>query len=353
MKTVKTIIAFAAIVASFSSYATIRRVDANPANNAPFTTIQAAHDAATAGDTIQIAGAATSYAGASFTKQLVIIGPGYFLGENIDTQANKSPAKISTQFIFKTGSNGSFVMGLYFDLGSDCIDIEAGVNNLVIKRNYLRGDGAVRFNSTNGAAINNTTIQQNYFDSHPITYSYTVTNNNILLLNNYMEGSVSGINGSTLVVKHNIINTTENFAFNNSNQIANSTIQNNIIIITGGSPITGLGLANSFTNNLCNISLFGTANGNQEPVSMATVFEVDPATSNPSPFTTDSRWTLKAATSPALAAGASGEDCGIYGGTDPYVLSGLPSIPAIYELTAPTSASQSGGLNVTIKAKSH
>lgn len=330
----------------------IFRVDGNSANGAPYTTIQAAHDAAGIGDTIQIVGAASAYAGANITKQLVIIGPGYYLGENSQTQVNKSNARLSSALSLKAGSSGTFIMGLHFDISSNCIDIEGGLSNIVIKRNLLDGSGAIRFNLTNSSVINNITIQQNYFESRPLNYVNSVANNNIFFLNNYCGGSLLGLASSSMTIKHNIINTSENYAFDPTYQISNSTVQNNIINIKGASPTTNMNGTNLFTNNLANIAGFGTANSNQASVNMANVFEVNPATVSSSPFTTDSRWALKAG-SPAIAAGASGEDCGIFGGTDPYVLSGLPPVPAIYELTAPTSATQSGGLNVTIKAKAH
>jgi hypothetical protein len=352
MKTIKSIILLVAILASATlSAQTIRRVDGNAANGAPYTTIQAAHDASNPGDTIQVVGTATSYAGANITKKVIIIGPGYFLGENPDTQYNKAPAKVNSALTFTTGSSGSFVMGMQFTGTTNCIDLN-NTSNIVIKRNYFNGDGAVRFNVGSTNIINNITIQQNYFLSRPLAHSSAQSNNTILLLNNYIGGFISGLNNSTLTVKHNVVNTNDPSAFNPTFTISNSDISNNIFNIKGATPTANLGSANAVTNNICNVTVYGSANGNQQGVDMTTVFEIDPAAADPSPFTSDSRWALKAG-SPALGAGASGEDCGIFGGSDPYVLSGMPAIPAIYDITAPTSATQSGGLNVTIKAKSH
>ena len=42
---------------------------------------------------------------------------------------------------------------------------------------------------------------------------------------------------------------------------------------------------------------------------------------------TDGRYKLKAG-SPAIGYGVGGVDCGIYGGPEPYVLSGMPTVPA-------------------------
>ena len=38
-----------------------------------------------------------------------------------------------------------------------------------------------------------------------------------------------------------------------------------------------------------------------------------------------------------------------FGGSSPYILSGLPNVPHIYEIIAPTSASAASGLEVTVK----
>lgn len=342
---------FSVMVLNVHSQNVIRRVDANTANGAPYSTIQAAIDAAVANDTIQIAGASSGYAGATVTKPLVFIGPGYFLGENPETQVNKSPARIIGTLAFDAGSSNSVVMGLFFD-SPGAIHIDGGLGNIIIKRNYFDNSPGITFNATN-AVINTVSIQQNYFATRPVDNSFNVTNNNVSLLNNFIGGDISGLSGSGMTIKNNVIVSTSNFAFNASDPVMNSTVQNNIIIITGTTPAANMDVSNSFTNNLSNVAVFGTANSNQASVNMTTVFQVDPAlVTPPAPFSTDGRWQLVPTTSPAIGAGAASEDCGMFGTTDPYILSGIPPIPAIYEIAAPSSATQSGGLNVNIKAKS-
>lgn len=352
MKRVFHSILFVLIVCTSSDlFATIRRVDSNAGNGAPYTTIAAAVAAANAGDTIQVAGAAIPYAGASIAKQLVLIGPGYFLGENPQTQNNKSPARINSSITFAAGSNGSFIMGFQLE-GTDIISLATGVSNIVIKRNYFTSTTrGIQFNATfNAGANSNILVQQNYFTGIVWDNSYLNTNTGISLLNNYIGGTIDGLESSNLIIKNNVVKVSGNAVF--SGTLANSTIQNNIFIFGTTPSATGLGGSNSFTNNLCDETIFGTSNSNQASVNMATVFVLDPAAALPLGTSQDGRWKL-AAGSPALAAGFAGEDCGMYGGTDPYVLSGIPPVPAIYELIVPSSATQSGGLNVTVKAKTH
>ena len=53
----------------------------------------------------------------------------------------------------------------------------------------------------------------------------------------------------------------------------------------------------------------------------------------------------------AKGAGEGGTDCGAFGGDEPYVLSGLPSGPIVYELSMPSQVSGSSTLNVRVKAR--
>jgi hypothetical protein len=89
---------------------------------------------------------------------------------------------------------------------------------------------------------------------------------------------------------------------------------------------------------------------------MTTVFEDFPNTS-PS-FSEDNRWQLKAG-SPAIGAAwngvATGGDCGIFGSSATgisYILSGIPNVPSIYKLAAPTTVTTTT-LNITISTKTN
>lgn len=332
-----------------TAYANILRVDNNVANGAPYTTIAAAVTAAASGDTIHVAGSGVNYGAATINKKVILIGPGYLLGENPQTQAGKSPAKIGGIILFTTGSDGSFIMGFQFE-GNQYLHLGGGVSGIVIKRNYFRSGTYGILMNTTSASLNTIMVQQNYFNNEPWTYSFTPQNSNIYLINNFIGGYIYGLNNSYLIIKNNVIRVNTTTAFYGSP--SNSTIENNIIIYTSSSTGTGLGVSNSVQNNICDEIHFGTANGNQASVDMTTVFVADPNAALPAGISTDGRYKLKAG-SPAIAAGFAGEDCGMFGGTDPYVLSGVPPVPAIYELIAPTSGTQSGGLNVTIKAKTN
>jgi hypothetical protein len=295
--------------------------------DADATTIQNAHDLAAAGDTIYVEGSSVSYGDLNLVKKVYIYGPGYYLGENPETQANISPAYIET-LDFSAGSDGSIVSGLYI---TDAVDINA--SNVILKRNKIEGSYTIDIES----AETNVLILQNFINAASYDLIYVTSGcSNIMIHNNYIRhgGGYDAIE----VAGTAVADITNNVIYGDMN-VSNSSFTNNIYR-TG--TLTGSG--NVYYNNLCNGTQFPSGNGNQQVVDMGTVFVASGST--------DGQWQL-AAGSPAIGAGLSGEDCGMFGGPDPYVLSGIPNIPSIYYFTAPTSASEATGLPVHIKVKSN
>lgn len=309
-------------LAQFAS-AKIWIADANPGDTgADFKTIQAAHDGASAGDTIYCIGSAQSLGDATFTKKLTIIGPGYFLTENTNLQANPSSAKLR-DLSFNTGSEGSVITGC--EIGSLSID----VSNISVIRNYVTSYGIQL-----GYQIGSLYIQENYISlgsSYPGVWDRYGNDGPIFITNNFLRGDYAVVLTSTdnAIIENNVIV--------GNVRCYNSTFQSNIVI--SGS-LSGTG--NGIFNNICNSNQFAASNGNIPNTDTSTVF-VDTGS-------TDGRYQVKA-NSPAKGAGIGGVDIGMFGGLNPYILSGVPPIPSIFYFTAPFYGSKSQGLQVHIKAK--
>jgi parallel beta-helix repeat protein len=302
-----------------SSFATKWRVN-NSGVPADFTSIQAAHDASgvVSGDTIYLESSSVSYGSLTSIKNLIVIGPGYFLGENDSTQANVAPAMIGT-CTFSAGSGGSVFMGVSF---IDQTNINAG--SILLKRVNM---GPVNIgNNASNVMITGSFIYSIFI--YDGSQNIILTNNVFIssLANNYGIYMYPGASGT---VTNNIFQT---------NQILNNCIYRNNIATGMGSYWNGFYATNSTVEyNIGAQVQFPTGNGNQQNVDMSTVFL--------GTGSTDGRWRLKSG-SPAIGSGYLGVDCGPYGGGSPYVLSGMPNIPAIWLLDV-------NGLNVTVKAKSH
>jgi hypothetical protein len=114
----------------------------------------------------------------------------------------------------------------------------------------------------------------------------------------------------------------------------------------------------SFSNNLFQASSFVvltnssclttgsqvniTGNGNQFGLNMNNVMQL-----TVSPNSIDGRYRL-ATGSPAIGAGVGGVDCGAFGGSTPYRLSGIPAVPVITNMNATGAGNNTTPLNVII-----
>lgn len=312
--------------------ATVWRVNNNAAISANFTSFTAAQNAAAPNDTLYFEGSSVSYGNIVLTKPLTIIGPGYFLSENPQTQANKISSQFGT-ITFNSGSSASSIIGLYANT------IILNVGNIEIIRNQIKGGIEIK----SSIPFGNILINGNYITdgisgngNAIITSSGTQLISNIIISNNYITAFNSAISfGSNCsgILSNNVVSkdvNISNFVFSNNIQKSNNVQINN----------------NVFFNNIGSGTQFPAGNGNQQNINMTDVFVG--TTSN----STDGQYQLKPG-SPAIGAGNDGTDCGIFGGITPYVLSGLPAIPAIYEINMPSAGTSTNGINVTVKAKTH
>jgi len=307
------------------SNATVHRVN-NVYPAGKFASFAEAHDAASAGDTIYVEGTSASYGDITVTKKLVIIGTGYFLSQNPQTQATTFSSTFSS-VTFSSGSSYSVIQGFTI---TNSIYINSGY--ITVKSNYCGNAVSI--------SASNTTIQQNYISA--ITGDASSVYNNIAIWNNiigshiHMNGNYSGVFSNNTYIYGGY---TTAYALN----LYNFTISNNIIkeayIAPNNCP---------FYNNLHGRTdaLLPTGNGNQLGVNMSNMFVGGTAS-------TDGQYQL-IETSPAINYGNDGTDCGAFGGIFPYVIGGIPQgIPSVYQITAPSYGSSTNGLNVTVKAKAH
>ena len=304
--------------------ARIWRVNNVPGVAADFTTAQAAHNGATAGDSIYLESSPNSYGDLTTTKSLVWIGLGYYLANNPGLENHTNTGVISYLTV-NTGSDGSI-----FQIATSGF-VSISINNcanITFFRCYL--DGSVNVTGTaNHITFNECFLNcgnQNFSIVPSVTeFGFTVTN--CIMRDNYVS-----INQNAYQVTFNNNTIYTNGSFNNGNTIDNATISNNIFYGVSPGALYDAGYPSNVTNNLWvttnNATYVGT-NGNIFASDIATV-----VVNNSSP---DAKWKLVAG-SPAIGAGAGGVDIGAYGGANPYVVSMIPAIPTIYQLSVPANA---------------
>lgn len=347
----KTLLFAAFILAAFSnSYAKIWRINNNAGVAADFTTVTAAINSASVvnGDTLHIESSTASYpvSGDVIPKSLVYIGVGYFLdpadaGAPPNTGLQVVTGLSNLQFLrLGAASSGSkfigitFSSGLYFNGANNVtldrclilsgIHFENGINdNFQFRKSFMANNNQMSMGAA--ATVTNFVCENNIFYNNAFVNMPGLTGSGNIFRNN----SLGGFNGMTLV---------------------NTYVANNIFSIAPQCSFTNCTIKNNLFQT--NQTLPGTATNNQVNINMANVF-VSGTTGS-----LDSRYQLKPG-SPAIAAGLTvgavvNPDCGAFGATDPYRLSGIPNIPTIYTLNVPISIpSGSATMNVSFSTRNN
>ncbi|HMQ75158.1 MAG TPA: hypothetical protein PKE21_01645 [Flavobacteriales bacterium] len=321
---------FLACLAALGVHATIHRVN-NTGIDADFTALQVAHDAAVDGDTLHVEPSGTSYGSCTFIKPLVVIGPGYFLSLNAGLQANAGTA-ITGALVFEAGSEGCVVSGL--DVQGPT-QVKAGF--VRIERCRFSGGGMdlhIAYNfpglSLSGIVVNGCHVANtlNVGANGSTVLDVTISNTYARTLN---LANGSGNSGEVLNCYLAGSGTTALFG------AAGYTVTNCIL-----GPLVSPSAA-AFANNIFAGAPVPATNGNVLNADLGTVFVGGSG---------DAQYQL-AAGSVAIGAGSGGVDCGLFGGAEPYTLSGIPPVPSIFSLTAPTSTDQGTPLQVTIGARAN
>jgi len=272
------------------------------------------------GDTAYFESSIHSYGNVTFTKKLIIIGPGYFLGENDSTQADLKPASLN-ELVFEVGSDGSIIKGMTVTSWTTIGGGYSYVANITIEKCNL-GSLAI-YNGVGHVII------RNYIESVNIQGA-----GNVLFANNYVNraGSSPGFS-----MYQNASATIMNNVFLGKIGICNAIFRNNINLLNTNYPGDFTNYNSKVENNIGASTQFGDLNGNQQNVDMSTVFLLTGSR--------DGMYRLKPG-SPAIGAGVGGTDCGMFGGNYPYVLSGMVAGPSVWYMNL-------NGPEVTVKAKSH
>lgn len=361
MKALSTSIAItlmAIVFLNFNASAKIWRVNNNGNNPVPAivtdfpsaTTLQQVNDNAlvASGDTLHLEQSPTTYGACIFTKRLIVIGAGYFLSQNPNTQVNTSyGTKVGDLTFYNAASASSFVYGC--EVGN----VNMGVSNLTVARCYFNTSACLIGNITTGN-IDGMSLRQcvitgslgGVFCVRNNTGTGVVTNMNIYgnIINpaSYGIGLDSRVSG---ICKNNVI-----YLAYNPLQLQSFYVVNNLTY-------SAQGYQNTFTN--CNIeynagtqashfvtgvlgsgSTFGAGNTTKTLAQMAFLAGAS----------TDGYFQLGAATTVA-GIGKDGNDLGAFAGDYPYKLSGIAPVPNIYALTIAPITAGATTISVTVTAK--
>lgn len=334
---------------------TIRRCNNNPGVSGTnvYANLQAAHDAAVAGDIIYVEPSDASYFDLTITKRLTIIGNGYYNSKNTNTSFEPRSSKLGS-IIFNNGSANSVISGIQAN--------EMYVNDVNVTVTRCTIGSVVYGESTNLVAgvksrgnsgtVTKCIVQSisgNYSTvsvSFQFGYNCTITNN--IGINTGGNAIVTTLTNSTITNNTFYIN-----GYSRLNNLYNCVVSNNIFDARDLSGtiqfVNGVGSGNTISNNIClEIQATPSGNGNVNFGSAAATFLVN------NPWTTwateDTKFQL-AAGSPAIGIGTGGINAGAFGGPNPYVLSGVPAYPVITNFTTSGVGNTSTPLQVNVTVR--
>lgn len=308
---------------------TIHVVSNLSTHNTAYTTLQDAVDAANTGDIIMLQPSPTSYGDATINKSLEIIGSGYFKPTNPEIAGSQWESVVGT---LEVEADGTIIKGL----NVSTLNIKTS-NTLVTRSrmNYYQIIGS----TDETTEINNNVLEKSYVSSYIRIFNKT----NFALFKNCFIGYLNGISNDAynVYIFNNVIG-------GNSLSQGNGVTYSNNVSTYSGITISGTN-NNAYNNNICAGDAPNVAN-NVGNVDMSTVFVGFPTIGD---YSNDTRWQLiDASSNPAKGAGENGEDCGMYGGDNPYIPTGTPDHPEIYGIYAP-AINNDNEMNVQIKARTN
>lgn len=300
MKKVMLIMVAACMAAAAN--ARILRVSNVSGSSAPYSSIEAAQDAASSGDTIMVDASSTRYTpmantNIDLTKKLVILGPGYWLVQDGVVQEGASSASVG-KFTIKV--DGTVIKGMTMN------NLSIQASNAVINRCHI---GDIDINKT----ASNVVISQNFITGNPNANKGSLHQ----VTNNIFTFNTSGTNYTVLGDFNQSYIAYNTFRSKYANMsLTDCTVEHNLWVT-----FNDKGSNNSVTNN----------------------YETDviniQATND---FIDKDYYDLEIPADVISTYGA-------FAGDSPYVLAGVPSGPVIQDLIVPTTVEVGSKLNVTVK----
>lgn len=359
MKTITMFIGL--ILISITNFAqNVHTVDNRPGTTAQFTSVQAAHDAAQAGDFIYVHPSPNSYGTLTIRKEIHLRG----IGHNPEL-ANGEHAILSTITISRnvtegTFASGSSISGLEINTIND--GNEAAFTNILIQNNRINLlsfyqaynyiiQGNV-FNSTAGFSILfNTDSHANNVISHNIFNMVSNTSPTSAIFNRLIASDTVSNN---LIIMN--FNGATNTFFNNCN---NPTVNNNMFLLGATAVISSITTNNS-TINFQNCLTFDYGGQSITPLSGSNNIDntnpqfINIGTPENPGFLYNNNYKL-AEGSPAIDAGSDGDDLGIFGQGFLFQMRGYPfDLPYPTQINITNAIVEAGGtLQVNFKAEAN
>ena len=323
-----------------------------PDLNTDYSSIQAAIDAASPGDIIQITPGVYSETGVTIDKELYIQGSGFNIVGNFSTNGILTGSAFLNSAVSITADGSNSIIE---SLDIHRLDVTDAVD-ILIRRSRIRH-----------ATIANMAgeFQGCYMGGSQFSLEdaqFLLSGNINITYSNCLFPDVRSIasSGRASIFDPWIHQTTPSGQINFDRcifrNLLHGTLSNVIVIVENSIFLTNdariaatNGNGSIVVNSLFEIGASNDASATHNIFSINGANELNGYPNSTPSF--DAQFMLSSS-SQAIGYANDGGDCGIFGGLNPYILSGIPSIPFIYNFDANLQGSTGGGLDVNIQVRS-
>lgn len=350
----KTITIASSLLVAIFLQATVRTVSNLPSTLAQYSTIQAAINASSNGDTIYVHGSPNDYAAFTITDtRLVIIGPGWSPDKNLPFTARVPGCTVTG-----TLSSNTEIQGLVFT-GAVNFYLGTHPDGMKLIRNEFQN---VVYVHSGGTTFSNYLFEGNYFNTGYVLGGSTISYVNFLFHNNIFWYSnsynITGFSNSTNVLfDHNLwYGPASGSADCFSSNCQFLIITNNIFVRRNAATANSNSTFNNNITYLTSNDLPWTVNGNINGggnVSATNPLMVDQTAVNAG--TNNPLLNFTIASGPANNSGSDGKDMGLLydpTGSLNWTNSRMSRLPVIYSMNITNPTIPVGGtLNVVVEAR--
>ncbi len=316
------------LIVSASQAATWTVDNANP-GAADFDSLPAAIAAAASGDTIILTGSSDTYGSVTLDKELHLVGPGWYIDENFPGSSPAHGAIIDKVTIDSLAGSGSSLTSL--KIGT--VDLDDTDDILVQRLGPTHAAGTVYININD---VTNSTFRQNY-RAQMSGGTGSNSNDNLKIHNNILIGASLHTSISNSDVSFNLI---RGYLI----AVEGGTLRYNILYPDTSCQIT-------LNNCLAEYNVVDASKNNTTQNTWPELNNVNDAdeTTFFSSGSFDARYQL-APGSEAANILDTGIDAGPFSGDHPYILSGMPSVPVVFAVSAPATIESGQIFKLSFKA---
>jgi len=312
-----------------------------------YKTLTEAVDAAAAEDIIQVMPSAQSYGEITLSKQVTLMGVGF----NPDKAL---PDVLSTvdQITLASGASSVRLSGLVVESVYYSSNLSGVLVDHCLLGRFREATTSTSDSTHSNVVISNCVFYQTKNQTNDFMLTIPGASSNVTVKNNafffkYISNE-TGIRLDGALFANNLLAAGASVSFRATNRFYSCEVSNNIFFGDMGTTSENTTYKNNIISSNSNNPIKDTNTGSNNLMITTPLFENFTSTNE---YDRSSDFRLKS-DSPGKNAGTDGTDIGVYGGSTPFVSTGV-SLPIVQQISAPLQIPAGSNLDVEVKVRSY